>query len=225
VTKTVSRSAKLPALKFDPTTLEMLVNKLLSTMFIDGKPSLSIVLRTYNHTYDFDSIGDLKNNLIKLPNVVSNVSIAIYDYTLRRHCHLSRSFSHVAVSAESNNDTWCVDVINVFKLFSTENKSWYSFIKIWMLWIVATALCTLSVVYVVKTNNVYFIIVAVFCFLTNILSSWFFDDMLPPTKMIIRNESSFFKKYTSEISAISAIIILALTIIITVFTVLLYFKT
>lgn len=201
----------MPAFACELATFEHFLNEM-AKEFPSGNPSVSISVKMPGESLSFKSVEEMRQYQA-LPFRISNLTVQIGDYLSKdaRHLYLGNSALDLPqVSVEGSSEVWCAGLIEKMRLFAKQHRSWYWFIKPWMLMILN--LSTSAAVAVGLTSPfqyrlsllgkgsliIFLCIVIYLCFC--------YGQIFKPFVLISGLKESWLKKYSTELTIAAAMV-------------------
>jgi len=214
----ISRKRDLPSFSMDLAQFESLYNKIIAKLSPGSKTILtSIVITLPSEEITFDNIDELKA-FTDLPSKITKLSLMIISGLESIYIYSSPLGKYI-VRASSNNEVWCVGIVEMVVSIAVLNKKFYSGVnKIdsfnSMLFMIVTSMIIGVSVQLYKpdfTINFYALISFLF---TICLMNYVKGKYLPFFVLEVNKSDNIFKRYSVEFMTVSTIFIAIGTLII-----------
>jgi hypothetical protein len=209
--RTFERKSNLPAFECELATFEHFLNEI-AKEFPSGNTHLSINVKSPGENLSFKSVEEMRQYQ-NLPFRIGNLTVHIGDYGWEdsRSLYLGNSaFDLPKVSAEGPSEAWCAGLVEKMRLFARQHRSWYWFIKPWVVFILNTLALVALVVGLNGPSNYRIPIVGLLSlmifWLIILYLTFSYGRIFKPFVLISGFKESWLKKHSTEITIAAAIV-------------------
>jgi len=217
--RTTSRRQMLPAFRLTVGQAEILERELRSLFQGEVGSHFSITLDA--DEYRFDTADEIRGAAATLPAVVHDFSLWVSAWPADdRYVSLSAS-GRPSVSVQASDYGWCAAVVATCEKATRQYKRWYSSLRAWHFWVLATAAGLLpgalatffkAKVVVGLMGTLAWLLLAALLWVI----FFAFNRVFPPASLVIREQESWVKRHTPELTlvlSLAALVVAVLTFV------------